>query len=243
MFGANQQAKAEHGTGDALLVNSIFATIQGEGPFTGMPAMFVRLTGCNLRCHFCDTEFESGAPMSVREIRDAIDVRCNGKRIKLVVLTGGEPMRQQVVPLLKDLTRRGFHVQIETAGTLCPPGEELETLVELGKVSLVCSPKTGSINPRIEKLCHHYKYIIRVGEINPEDGLPRVSTQIKNHGARIWRPDPDMFAQVWLQPCAEYLDGQPDPRATGMNQALCVELAIKHGYRISLQTHKILGVD
>ena len=68
MFGNNPIRKPESGDGSHLQVQEIFPTVQGEGPNTGVPSVFVRLGGCNLACDFCDTEFESFSEMSVDEI-------------------------------------------------------------------------------------------------------------------------------------------------------------------------------
>lgn len=248
--------------GGALLVNSIWPTIQGEGPYAGEPAIFVRLSGCNLRCTFCDTEFEKGETMLLTDvilkIRRAMEI-CN---TDLVVLTGGEPMRQQIIPFLSRCDDLGWLVQIETAGTVWPPdakvSEEyegshfrrvsLESLILSGAVELVCSPKTPKVHEMIERLCQHYKYIIRAGEVGL-DGLPNRSTQIEGKEARVYRPDPDnVIPTIWVQPCQEYHHLQqgaerPDAGRTHGNVEEVIRSAMKHGYRISLQTHRILGVD
>ena len=139
MFGQNPVRKQDLTNGSTLYVEEIFNTIQGEGPYAGIPATFVRLSGCNLRCFFCDTQFEKGmnTPFSIESI--LLDV-CDCGVPEVVILTGGEPLRQNVVPLLHRLLETGIkHVQIETAGTLWLEG--LQYLLTDGNVSLVCSPK------------------------------------------------------------------------------------------------------
>ena len=115
-----QPAEKQHLTDFTVEVHSIFDTIQGEGPFAGSPAVFIRLTGCNLQCQFCDTEYTS--------VREAITPVEALNRVKaahgdsprgLVVLTGGEPFRQNISPLCAALLHAGYHVQIETNGTMC----------------------------------------------------------------------------------------------------------------------------
>lgn len=258
MFGKNQQAKADHGDGKSLLVNSIFDTIQGEGPRAGCAAIFIRLTGCNLRCHFCDTEFEKGEVMPLNEIVRQVnflrDVHAPGSR--LVVLTGGEPLRQQVIPLLVSLSREGYHVQIETAGTLWPEPAIIEEhaiprepvplgqLIDAGLVDLVCSPKTPRIHPEIITHCGHYKYICDAADgVLSATGLPVLSTQTPGEVAPPWRPAQGSRATIWLQPCAKYHpDESEDVYATKNNMLLAATMAQKHGYRLSLQLHKILGL-
>lgn len=102
---------------DGLHVNEIFYSIQGESSFSGKPCVFVRLTFCNLRCTYCDTEyaFYDGTKMSVDEIlTDVSKYGCN-----LVELTGGEPlMQEEVHELMKILCDRGYQVLLETGGSL-----------------------------------------------------------------------------------------------------------------------------
>lgn len=102
---------------NTLFINEIFYSIQGESTHIGRPCVFVRLTYCNLRCTYCDTEyaFEEGQEMSITEIIEKItNYRCN-----LVEITGGEPLLQNNVHLLmKQLCDLGFEVLLETGGSL-----------------------------------------------------------------------------------------------------------------------------
>src|SRR5690242_12103388 len=98
-----------------LVVNEIFLSIQGESTHAGRPCAFVRLTGCNLRCNYCDTEyaFHEGRRMSVAEILERLDrYAC-----RLVEVTGGEPLLQEGVhDLIGAMLTRGYTVMIETSG-------------------------------------------------------------------------------------------------------------------------------
>ena len=243
MFGKNQTAKIAHDqSGDSLEVHSIFYTIQGEGPHAGEPAIFIRLAGCNLKCHFCDTEFERFSTASVEEIVDRVMRANKDSASSLVVLTGGEPMRQQIVPLVEALDEAGYYTQIETAGTCWPPG--LEKII-VGACELVCSPKTPKVHPKVETMCQHWKYIIRKGEISALDGLPNMSTQVPGSKAELFRPH-DCTATIWVQPCAEYYPLNLElinPEASMENAQECVRIAMLYGYRVSVQVHKILGLE
>jgi 7-carboxy-7-deazaguanine synthase len=98
-----------------LTVNEIFKSIQGESSFTGLPCIFIRLTGCNLRCTWCDTEyaFYEGKPKSVQDIIDAIEPL----GIPLVEITGGEPLLQdEVYDLMSALLDKNYQVLVETGG-------------------------------------------------------------------------------------------------------------------------------
>jgi len=100
-----------------LVVNEIFYSIQGESTHVGRPCAFVRLTGCNLRCSWCDTAyaFHEGQAMSLDEVLDR--VRVYGCR--LVEVTGGEPLLQPaVLPLMERLVAEGYEVLLETGGSL-----------------------------------------------------------------------------------------------------------------------------
>jgi len=268
MFGTNPLAKPIESDGQYLEVQAIFSTIQGEGPFAGKPAIFLRLAGCNLRCFFCDTDFESRrTTMALGEIRSKVEMlatRDKVGRTNLVVVTGGEPLLQNIKPLCTILCGRGFHVQFETAGTVWVDGLE-RFASEL--VSIVCSPKTPKVHQMVALYCHHWKYLIRAGEVSLLDGLPVFSTQIQGKGADLFRSSRESDT-IWLQPCEAYkvgyrIKGTLGPRAvsgplvpqledqevtssvrdeeaTRRNIRLCAELAMKYNYRVSLQLHKLL---
>lgn len=100
-----------------LLVSEIFASIQGESTYAGLPFAFVRLTGCNLRCRFCDTPYayEDGKESSLEEVVSALSLF----GIPRVAVTGGEPLLQpEAAPLVSALIDRGNLVLVETNGTV-----------------------------------------------------------------------------------------------------------------------------
>ncbi len=102
---------------DVLRVHEIFHSIQGESTHAGLPCVFVRLAGCNLRCRWCDTAyaFHGGRAMTVAEV--VAEVERHG--CPLVEVTGGEPLLQpDAVPLMEELLRRGLRVLLETGGSL-----------------------------------------------------------------------------------------------------------------------------
>ena len=100
-----------------LKINEIFKSLQGESSYSGLPCTFVRLTGCNLRCTYCDTAyaFYDGKAMTVEQIIETVD----GYGTRLVEITGGEPLLQsEVYPLMEALTSKGYEVLLETGGSL-----------------------------------------------------------------------------------------------------------------------------
>jgi 7-carboxy-7-deazaguanine synthase len=105
-----------------MKIAEIYRSRQGEGFLTGVASAFVRTSGCNLRCHFCDTPYASWQPEGEDLALDEILVRIAALDCEHVVLTGGEPMLfAELIPLTAELNARGLHVTIETAGTLYLP--------------------------------------------------------------------------------------------------------------------------
>ena len=106
-----------------MLISEIFHSLQGEGELTGVPSVFVRTSGCNLRCNWCDTPYASwnpeGVQMSVAEIVAGVTKH----PARHVVLTGGEPMvAKEIHELAAALKQRAYHITIETAATIAPEG-------------------------------------------------------------------------------------------------------------------------
>jgi organic radical activating enzyme len=230
MFGKNTIEKLDHGDGETLRVvsGSPFLTIQGEGPYSGQSAVFIRLHGCHLRCIFCDTNFDNpdDPVWAVGDlVRKAMTIR---KHARLAVITGGEPMRQNIVPLCCALNACGFKVQIETAGTYWLDG--IETVADI-----VCSPKTPTIHSMIYEHAVAFKYIISGGMDFSQGWLPVTATQPGARPAPL--APPREGAPVYLSPCDEYDDAR-----TEFNQQLVGELAIAHGLIAGVQLHKLLRV-
>jgi 7-carboxy-7-deazaguanine synthase len=137
-----------------MKIAEIFYSIQGEGKLAGVPSVFVRTSGCNLRCSWCDTPYTSwkpeGADMPVQEILD----RVKGFNARHAVITGGEPMiARGVGQLSQGLREAGTHITIETAGTVFAP-------VECDLMSI--SPKLANSTPEGEWAERHDKLRIRV---------------------------------------------------------------------------------
>ena len=99
-----------------MKINEIFKSIQGETSYVGLPCTFIRITGCNLRCGYCDTTYayEEGAEMSINSILESI----GGFKSKLVCVTGGEPLSNKDTPsLIKELLSKNYRVLVETNGS------------------------------------------------------------------------------------------------------------------------------
>ncbi|MBS1983429.1 MAG: 7-carboxy-7-deazaguanine synthase QueE [Bdellovibrionales bacterium] len=226
--------KQDRGSGLNLAVNSIFYTIQGEGPFVGSPAVFVRLAGCNLQCPMCDTEYTSRQQMGWPQVIETVQNESYFSTDKkgLVVITGGEPFRQNLYPLVSNLLTQGFKVQIETNGTLY-----CDLPFDHPDLSIVCSPKTGTINKKLAPHIAAMKYVATVNSLgHSPDGLPTHALEHPN-GGMLARPPQGFTGQIYLQPVDEQ-----DDIANKSNLSAVVKSCMDHGYRLCLQVHKIIGV-
>ena len=142
-----------------MRVNEIFYSIQGEGYYAGHAAVFVRFSGCNLQCPFCDTDFKAYKEMTAKEILDAIkDLTTD---CKFVVLTGGEPTLQVTDELVSLLHDKGFYITMETNGTHAIP---------VGIDWTTCSPKSLFVDggKLAIKECNELKLVFD-GKIVPTD--------------------------------------------------------------------------
>lgn len=242
MFGNNPVRKKHHREDGHLHVQEVFRTIQGEGPHAGRPAVFVRLAGCNLRCYFCDTDFESNwnQVLSPQQLTERVIQLMQGTGVSLVVITGGEPLLQNLVPFLEELfdSEDGVEVQIETAGSIW--NEELEEFLWFDALEFVVSPKTGDVHQQIRVRAKAWKYIIKDGELDT-DGLPKFSTQVQGKESLLARPSTLHLDwqrdHIYLQPCDE-----GDPLKNEMNLKAAIDSCLLHGYRLCLQQHKIVGL-
>lgn len=105
-----------------MKIAEIFYSVQGEGVLVGVPSVFVRTSGCNLRCRWCDTPYTSWEPEGREMSGEEIVETAAGYGARHVVVTGGEPMLAAgIVPLTEALRERGMHITVETAGTVFAP--------------------------------------------------------------------------------------------------------------------------
>lgn len=238
MFGRNPIMKLDHGDGSALRIvkSSPFLTFQGEGPYVGHPAVFIRLHGCHLACTFCDTEFSDpeDPTVTIHEIVDRVlfikrlNKGFSNSQHNLVVITGGEPMRQNILPLCEMLLVNGFRVQIETAGSFWIDG--------INEVAdIIVSPKTGMVHPMIREKATAFKYIINAGT-QILNGVPCGDTQGRGQVKMFAGPRAD--CPVYLSP----MDEQDDEK-NKKNMARVAQLSDQYGYIIGVQMHKLYGVD
>jgi len=153
-----------------MRVNETFLSLQGEGFFTGTPAFFLRLSGCNLKCPFCDTNHQTYKEMS----EDEIVQEASREKPRHIVITGGEPALQLTESLVDKLHEAGFFVQVETNGTL-PLPQSIDWVT--------CSPKSLHLSiQNIDELKVLYK-----GEgDNPEHFLNSLPKKVSGRGPRLY---------------------------------------------------------
>ncbi len=200
-------------------VNEIFYSLQGEGYWTGRPAVFVRFSGCNLRCPWCDTDFKAYREMRAEDICAAAEKAVRDAKVDpnapnlLLVLTGGEPSLQVDDALLNVLHQAGYYIAIETNGT-CPLPDGIDWVC--------CSPKEGS---RLSLQQADEVKVVYTGQ-SPEP----------------WREA--VYARhYYLQP----LDSGPQTNATNSASRNNAKETIRYiqahpWWRLSLQTHKLTGI-
>jgi len=182
-----------------LKIAELFYSVQGEGSLVGVPSFFIRTSGCNLRCAWCDTPYTSwnpeGAELSLDQIMD--EVKAHPARH--VVVTGGEPMiAPEIIPLCERLRAAGLHITVETAGTVFKP-----VACDLMSISPKLSNSTPAgnwatqhdrlrINPEaLGQLMARYEYQLKFVMASPAD-IEEVRQLLG-----ILRPDP---ARIILMP-------------------------------------------
>tara|TARA_B100000963_G_scaffold3903_2_gene2996 strand:+ start:436 stop:1089 length:654 start_codon:yes stop_codon:yes gene_type:complete len=191
----------------------IFHSVQGEGFRAGIPHVFVRFGNCNLRCEWCDTDFLKHERMTCRQILDKVV----GFNCKNIIFTGGEPMLNDLWPLQRQLKSLGCHISIETNGTI--PIDE-------GLIDWICvSPKDQLYKSAKIKQRHgdELKCVYVGQDLSMYDSLSKG------------------FTNLYLQPC--YVDTET-VEWNGKNFAQ-TEAVVKQNprWRLSLQTHKWMGID
>ena len=202
-------------------VNEIFYTLQGEGAHSGIPAVFVRFSGCNLRCPWCDTDFtdctEMTAEQIVAEVVALYDIP--NERHKMCVLTGGEPSLQVDKTLIDALHEAGFYIGMETNGTR-PLSEGIDWIT--------CSPKEGT-KLALRKV--NEVKVVFTGTYDPEVWREQIE-------AEHWLLQPLRFTGDWL---IENIDSGEDVRNDNLDDT--VRYILSHPFwRLSVQLHKIVGL-
>jgi len=215
-----------------MYIAETFTSLQGEGILVGTPSFFIRTSGCNLRCRWCDTPYTSWLPEGERRpVSDLVD-EAVGSGMRHVVVTGGEPLLQRSIGELTGRLRgAGLHVTVETAGTLSPDFE-----CDL----LSVSPKTANSDPR-GGLSERHKRLR--GRLDP---LRRLVGRFPEHQIKFVVADADDIPEVEdllgsigpIEPSRVLL--MPEGRsASEVNDrsTLVAALCVEHGFRYTPRLH------
>lgn len=223
-----------------LPVNEVFATIQGEGWWQGVPAVFVRLQGCDVGCPWCDTKHtwdlgadaqlpadqllngprngaRTWARLEPKEIAARV-LLLAGHGIEHVVVTGGEPAMHPLHRLCDELEGGGFRVQIETSGTHALEASPRAWVTLSPKLDM---PGGREVLPSLVNRADEIKH--PVGKLEDVERLRRLLDR---------RRQPLDLTRISLQPLSQ------SPKAT----AVAIEAAMRFGYRVSAQLHKFLDL-
>jgi organic radical activating enzyme len=204
-------------------VNNIFYSLQGEGHNTGRAAVFVRFAGCNLRCPFCDTEFDSYTEMTAEEILAEIATHHSSfttHQLPLIVLTGGEPTLQVDDDFVDLLHQHSYEVAMESNGTR-PAPKNLDWLT--------VSPKSLPLPPSKERGKQPDEIKIVFTKASDADNFLIDSLFLFGEAG----------GYLYLQPCDT---GDVVRNAAIIKQ--CVDYIKTHPqWRLSLQTHKLIGIE
>lgn len=236
---------------DALPINELFYSVQGEGKLAGVPSVFVRTSGCNLRCWFCDSYHTSWEPAHAwMDIDDIVEEAQTHPGADHVVVTGGEPMiHDEIEPLVERLNDDGYHVTVETNGTI-----HRDVPIDLVSISpkLANSTPTSEMDPKgdgewadrhearridydaLTDLVETCEFQLKFVVTGPED-MPEINdlvTDLRTEVSATIRDD-----DVLLMPegmTREELD---------RHRKTVAELATEHGYRYTPRLHVDLWND
>ncbi len=190
----------------------IFHSVQGEGYRSGIPHVFIRFGNCNLRCEWCDTNFDDYEKMSVSDILGVVqEYPC-----KNVIFTGGEPMMNDLWPLARVLKQRGYHLSVESNGTIAVPD---------GLLDWICISPKDQMYPQVsvkQRTGNELKCVYVGQSLSMYDGLK------------------EGFEHLFLQPC---YDENDTVERNGRTFALTEDVVKRNPeWRLSLQTHKWMGI-
>jgi 7-carboxy-7-deazaguanine synthase len=220
-----------------MFITEIFKSIQGEGSRSGLPCIFVRLTGCNLRCTWCDTAyaFYGGKKMSVEDVAARVD-ELSGRAVEgqpivgLVELTGGEPLLQEeIYPLADRLVAQGYTVMIETSGERFI-GRLPKEVIKIVDVKCPDSGEPDTFDLR------------NLAELSANDEVKFVLTSRRDYEfAREFSREQRLTERV-KEIVFSPVHDDPEGKWTGLEPRLLVEWMLEDGLnvRLGLQLHKIV---
>lgn len=211
-----------------MKVNEIFYSLQGEGRWTGTPAVFVRFSGCNLKCPFCDTDHNEGIQLTEKEIITEVEKY----PAEHVIFTGGEPTLQLTRTLVDELHDRGKIIHIETNGTIALP-DNLENIIDW----ITVSPKesVAASEQSAGSRSHDIRNSIKIQRIDELKLLYQPDNPFieEYSGLEITHPE-----CRYLQPV-----DVGDSTRNRLILSSTIDYILRHPHwKLSLQTHKLLDI-
>jgi 7-carboxy-7-deazaguanine synthase len=220
-----------------MFITEIFKSIQGEGTRAGLPCIFVRLTGCNLRCTWCDTAyaFHGGQKMTVDQVMERVESLSrppdgSAARVSLVELTGGEPLLQEeVYPLAERLLAAGYTVMIETSGERFI-GRLPKQVTKIVDVKCPDSGEADTFDPR------------NLEELGPNDEVKFVISSRKDYEFAREFSRQHRFAERVREVLFSPVHDDPNGKWAGLEPRALVGWMLEDGLpvRLGLQLHKIV---
>lgn len=254
-------ADYKHLAANKLLVTSIFRTIQGEGPYAGCPAIFLRLSGCNYgdkaeggACQFCDTsfQFDKGRVMTFDEIHAEIKALPGYNASHVLVVTGGEPTLQyNLINFMEKSWDMFFQIQLETNGTQSSFFSRLTRAhTQEFRPAIVVSPKAqysvgkyGRLSDTVAAWATDLKFVVEDDPSSPHYKLPSWVTYDYVSHCTVWVSPMARYKKAYEGEVASIWDRDLiDEEATARNYSYAAKFALEHNYRLSLQQHLFVGI-
>jgi 7-carboxy-7-deazaguanine synthase len=227
-----------------VLVSETFVSLQGEGELTGVPSWFCRLSGCNLRCRWCDTPYASWSPEGAKRTVDDLVREATGSGVRHAVLTGGEPMIfAQLAPLTRALAEAGMHITIETAGTV----DRDDIAFDLMSLSPKLSNSTPHDDPRDPTRAWSDRHEQRRISLDALRALVARSASPRSRQLKFVVTGPTDLAEIdalltdlpGVAPGEVFLMPEgvqtPEPRAVAWVIDLCLERGWRYGHRLHIE--------
>jgi len=233
------QPVSEPPDGPSVRVAETFLSIQGEGKLAGVPSYFIRLSGCNLRCGWCDTPYASWNPEGAAKAIDSLAAEAAASGARHVVLTGGEPMMFPQTPALtRLLAAAGLHVTIETAGTI--DSDATCHLLSLSPKLANSTPIEG--DPRDPTGAWRARHEAR--RLNPE-ALRALLSRHPERQLKFVAADPADIAEIetvldglpFVEPSDVMLMPEGVRPPTAQHRAWVTRACIEHGWRYCSRLH------
>lgn len=243
---------------DGLLVTTVFRTLQGEGPYSGWPAIFLRLSGCNYgsktdMCSWCDTafQFDQGNLKSVDDVLADLLAQPGYNPKDILVITGGEPTLQIKLLELIVKARAYFKViQIETNGTQPKFFEEAEDRGMVSYFKTVISPKAnmrlGSyppLHPKVSWYADCLKFVISADPESAHHTIPAWAFDMAERGRTVYVSPMTVYLKDYPGEVSSIWDAElVDQKQTAANYAYAAQFALSHNLKLSLQTHTFTSI-